>query len=391
VAIEPVSNFILVEAYRDQRDSTTWAQAIRAGTQDLPVHIVLFTSDQASGLVRCAEKEFQVKHQPDLLHLQCDLAKPILLPLARPIHQAKKDLEKLQQEEQRLEQAEQKKPDSVTIEMCLAHIRAEEQAKKDLEVGQQRLDGALEQIRAVSAAYHPFDRATGQSVTTEQMQARLSEALQRLQEVVEEGGLSERAQQAVQKARGWVTLLVGCLAWFWTLTRQRVEKLALSEAAEEVLQQGLLAGCYWEMASGKEKDPQERKRLVEMAERLQEKAWEQGGALAGLSQAEKLEVERVARQCAELFQRSSSCVEGRNGRLSLFHHGQTRLSETRLKALTAVHNYVVRRADGSTAAERFFGQKQTDAFSWLLERMPDLPHPAAKRRKPPSAEGPAGS
>jgi hypothetical protein len=387
VAIEPLSNFILVEAYRDRRDSTTWAQAIHAGTKDLPVHIVLFTSDQASGLVCCAEKEFQVRHQPDLLHLQQDLARPILLPLARPIHQATKDLEKLKQEEERLEQAEQNKPGSLSIEMCLAHIRVEDQAKKDLKDSQQRLEQALGPIRTVSAVYHPFDRLTGQPVTTEQMQARLSEALQRLQEVVEQGGLSERAQQAVQKARGWVTLLVGCLAWFWTLTRQRVEQLALSEEAEQGLQQCLMAGCYWEMASVKEKDPQERKRLVEMAQRLQETAWEPGGALAALSQAEKEEVLRVARQCAGLFQRSSSCVEGRNGRLSLFHHGQTRLSEKRLKALTAVHNYLVRRADGSSAAERFFGQKHTDAFSWLLDRMPDLPRPAAKRRKPASQEG----
>ncbi len=31
------------------------------------------------------------------------------------------------------------------------------------------------------------------------------------------------------------------------------------------------------------------------------------------------------------------------------------------------------------AAERFFGQKPKDVFSWLLERMPDLPRPARKR------------
>jgi hypothetical protein len=57
------------------------------------------------------------------------------------------------------------------------------------------------------------------------------------------------------------------------------------------------------------------------------------------------------------------------------------LREQRLKALTVMHNYVVRRADGSTAAERFFGVKQRDAFAYWLERLPDLPRPAAKRPK----------
>ena len=94
------------------------------------------------------------------------------------------------------------------------------------------------------------------------------------------------------------------------------------------------------------------------------------------------EVQEVARETAGLFQRSSSCVEGRNGRLSLQHHGHSRVSERRLKALTVIHNYMVKRADGTTAAERFFGHRHKDVFSRLLERMPDLPRPAAKRPKP---------
>src|SRR6266851_7293681 len=104
------------------------------------------------------------------------------------------------------------------------------------------------------------------------------------------------------------------------------------------------------MASAREKIHEERKRGKELARQLREKAWAKGGALAALAEGERKEVEHLARQCAGLFCRSSSCVEGRNGRLSLFHHGQTRLSETRLKALTVVHNYVVRRKDGTTAA-----------------------------------------
>jgi hypothetical protein len=391
VAIEPVSNFILVEAYRDQRDSITWVAAIREGIEGLPVNVVLLTSDQSSALICCAVVELQVAHQPDLLHLQRDLGKPILLPLARPIHQAQKDLEKAKQEQQRLEQAEEKKPGSMSIAKVIPLILAQDQAEKDLEESQQRLDKAVEEIRNVSATYHPFDRETGAPVTAEQMQARLNEPLERLSKVVEEADLSERAQQAVQKARGWVVLLVGCLAWFWAITRQRLEKADLSEEVERVLSEVLIASYYWEMASEKEKDPEEKKRLKKLAQQLREEAWEEGSPLRQLSEAEQKEVQRVAQQSAEMFQRSSSCVEGRNGRLSLFHHGQTRLSEKRLKALTVVHNFVVRRTDGTTAAERFFGQKQKDAFTWLLQRMPDLPHPAAKRRNTPANQGTAAA
>jgi hypothetical protein len=379
IAMEPVSNFILVEAYATQRDSQTWAKAIATGIDGLPVTVVVFTTDQASALIRCAEKELEVLYQPDLFHLQHNLGKPVLLPLARPVHQAEKELHKAREETQRLDQANEQQPGCVALATMLEVVQEELQAKQQLEEAQEKL--------AVGEVYHPFDRETGQPVTAEQMQSRLSEPLQRLQQVVEEAGLGERARQAVQKSHEWVVVLVGCLAWFNTMAQTRQEELDLSEEGQRLFAQCLIASYYWEAASQREKDPDERKRLADLAEQLREQAWAEGGALAASSEAKKQQVQQVAQQCVHLFCRSSSCVEGRNGRLSLFHHGQTRLSEKRLQTLTVVHNYVVRRDDGTTAAERFFGQKQRDAFAWLLQRMPELPHPAAKRPKKASKAG----
>ena len=148
------------------------------------------------------------------------------------------------------------------------------------------------------------------------------------------------------------------------------------------MKEKLLAGITGPWRQGERVPPEERKRLKELAEALKKEAWQEGGALASLTEEERQEVEEVAQACAGLFQRSSSCVEGRNGRLSLQHHGHSRVSERRLQALTVIHNYMVQRADGTTAAERFFGQKHKDVFSWLLERMPDLPRPAQKRPRP---------
>jgi len=68
--------------------------------------------------------------------------------------------------------------------------------------------------------------------------------------------------------------------------------------------------------------------------------------LSRLRQEDQEAVKRVSNEVVGLFARSSSCVAGRNGRLSLFHHGQTRLSAGRLKALTVIHNYLSERADG---------------------------------------------
>ena len=77
-------------------------------------------------------------------------------------------------------------------------------------------------------------------------------------------------------------------------------------------------------------------------------------------------MEGKAQQCADLFQRSSSCVEGRNGQLSLSHHALHQLTARKLHALTVLHNYAVQRKDGSTAAERFYGAAPRELFCWLL-------------------------
>jgi Family of unknown function (DUF6399) len=78
-------------------------------------------------------------------------------------------------------------------------------------------------------------------------------------------------------------------------------------------------------------------------------------------------------------QRASSAVEGRNGDLSAIHHNQRGFSQQRLQALTTIHNFYLKRPDGTTAAERLFGTPPSDLFDWLQQQMSDLP--VARQRK----------
>ena len=73
------------------------------------------------------------------------------------------------------------------------------------------------------------------------------------------------------------------------------------------------------------------------------------------------------------FQRASSAIEGRNGKLWSLHHSGRGLSEKDLQVLTIIHNYDLHRTDGSTAAQRFFGRTFPPLFSWVFEQMGELP------------------
>jgi hypothetical protein len=380
VAIEPVSNFILVEQYAPRRDANTWERAIREGTQGMPVQVAQLTSDQATGLLCCAEKGLQVAHSPDLFHGQRDLLKPVLLPLTRPIREAHKQLQKAAGLAERLDvPADRPQPEEELIALIEA-ARQQMAAEKRLEELSQRKEKAIEQVRGLGDDYHPFDRHTGAAVTAQEVGVRLGSHLDRLEEVAQQAGLGQRAAEAVSRCRSWVGILVGCVGWFWGLTQTRLEELELSQEQEQVVREKLLPGHYWEAAGGRARTSEERERLLEMAAKLKEQAWSVGGALSDLPEEERGRVGQVARETAGLFSRSSSCVEGRNGRLSLQHHGHSRVSQRRLVALTVIHNYLVERCDGTTAAVRFFGQKPRNLFDWLLERLPDLPRPAKKRR-----------
>jgi len=81
------------------------------------------------------------------------------------------------------------------------------------------------------------------------------------------------------------------------------------------------------------------------------------------------------------FQRTSSPVEGRNGYLSRIHHSARGLSQRRLQVLTVIHNFDLKRSDGSTAAQRLFGRQFPNLFDYLVEHMGDLPQPRKARNR----------
>jgi len=122
--------------------------------------------------------------------------------------------------------------------------------------------------------------------------------------------------------------------------------------------------------------------LRALAERLRTPLFEPGGALCHLTRAEQSQLKAEAIKLADVFQRSSSNVEGRNGYLSLRNHQLRGLDRPRKReCLTAVHNFLLTRPDGTTAAERFFGQKPRAMFATILGAVEIPPTPLSPPRR----------
>lgn len=392
VAVEPVSHFLLLEAYQPQRDGDTWTAALQQALTGLPVAVIQVTSDQAKGLIACARDGLEAQHTPDLFHGQRELSKATSLPLHRQVEAAQKEVDRARTHTQEQRQRQQDyqqgprppgRPPDFARDLRLAE-GAERWAVADLEQRRQRQEQARAAVRGVADDYHPFDATRGRPLAAAVVGQRLQQRVQVVEELVAAAGLGESSREALAKARRWLVPLVASLGWFWEMVDELVSGLGLTAAARRAFREQLLAGLYWQREAARGRDAAQRQQRRALAKRLLAAAWSAAGALGQLAEAKRQEVARVAAAAVALFARSSSCVEGRNGRLSLYHHGQGPLREDRLRALTAVHNFVVERADGTTAAERFFGSKPPPLFEWLLERLPELPRPA--RRRPSAKE-----
>ena len=88
VAIEPVSGFIVLEAYRDQLDTQTWNTSLAAALSGLPVTVIQTVSDEASALKAHARDGLGAHHSPDLFHVQQELSCASSGPLAARVRWA---------------------------------------------------------------------------------------------------------------------------------------------------------------------------------------------------------------------------------------------------------------------------------------------------------------
>ena len=158
--------------------------------------------------------------------------------------------------------------------------------------------------------------------------------------------------------------MVSTIAFFHAMIDLYLGKMNLSDRDKKLMEKHLIPGYYLSQAAGKQSDIDVRENILKKAKELLSAIDKPDNGYLKTAQLKK-----AAKECAQFFQRSSSCVEGRNAQLSLRHQGIHRLGKNHLKALTVVHNYYIKRRDGTTAAERFFETKHRNLFDFLLENM----------------------
>lgn len=384
VAIEPVSNFILLEEYSDKRDAESWSMAMNNGIKDLPVEIIQSTSDEGTGLIKHIEQMLGAHHSPDLFHVQQDITRATSAAINAKIKQADKNYSINQKTREKLtdkyDGARQNGHLSSELMSKLIYAEIDEDtAKTRLDELKKHQTDIQESKKALGQTYHPYDLETGQAQTVEEISAKLEANFLIIQSAAENADLSDNSLNLLKKAHRVFSGLISTITFFWTVVTQQIASLGLSPEMDSLMKEILIPGFYLQIASKKAKTSKERQRIAKLSKELLAKL-EMIEGWCCLTPSIREQLKAIAKDCANIFQRSSSCVEGRNGYLSLRHHSSHQLKKRKLGALTVIHNYFIQRPDETTAAERFFDSKPRNLFEYLLNSLDISARPAQKRR-----------
>jgi hypothetical protein len=390
VAMDPDSNYLLLEQVAQGRDQDTWNAAMEQALSGLQCHVIQSTSDEAPGLLAYVAHHLGAHHSPDLFHVQQELVKAASGPLATKQRTASKAATEAQA---RLDQVtghrpeadDERKPqgpvgvpkDTVTPEQAQHDAQA---ASQEVERISAQREQVAQSIRRLGQAYHFVDLERGVRRNAQLIATDIYDQIDTIRNVAQHEGLAQSCLDRIDKAERVVPKMQATLEFVSSYVSQQVRQLDLTPAASFAMHARLIPAFYLERVA-QTRTVRAGEPLRELAERLRTPLFEPGGALAALTPTLQCQLQHQAQRLAAVFQRSSSNVEGRNGYLSLRNHQLRGLDRPRKReCLTAIHNFFLTRDDGTTAAERFFGQKPRSMFAAILKAVEVPPAPLSPPR-----------
>jgi len=236
-------------------------------------------------------------------------------------------------------------------------------------------------LEAISQAYHFVDLERGVRRNGQLIASDIRDQIEAIRSVAQQEHLSQSSLDRIDKAERVVPKMQATIEFVSAYVRQQINQLDLTPPVSFAMHAKLIPSYYLDRVA-RTRTVSEGESLRQLAERLRTPLFEPGGALSQVSPDTQKDLHKQASEFAEIFQRSSSNVEGRNGYLSLRNHQLRGLDLPRKRAcLTPIHNFFLRRPDGTTAAERFFGQKPRPLFAMILNSVELPPAPRSPQRK----------
>ncbi len=333
---------------------------IQAKVLSLGIGVKYLVSDRAKALVSMGNKTYlDVFSMPDLFHFVQDIGKSIGCHIARRTEQAREALASAKEDTK-------------------ASLTAHYEYLADL------CKSYRQQIEQINKSVHPFDednKWTQQAV----VEKNLTVCFSTIGGLADSIGLDVAVEKASKVLSQISPISEGVQQWI-NQTKAKLDRWVaagiLSHSERIWLEQYALPCQYWKKQYHK---IQARLKNRDLRQYYKDR-WEQAMlnvecTQTDISESRKEELWKMAYRLAISFQRASSQVEGRNGYLSFVNHAQKGISEQRLKVLTVIHNYDIRRSDGTTPAQRLFDKEFPDLFEFLCQNVTGFKEPRKRKHK----------
>ncbi len=356
VAIELASGFIFSEVVCENRTYETWWKQVSSWFDKEKCNCHFMVSDGAKALVKLALSGLDCPHVPDLFHLLRAFSKSMGAAIA---------VQRARLHKQQLSDASES-----AQELIATHLRQVETDHQDYQ----------QSLHALSQALHPFHIDTGESQMEHELQPHLQphlSTLERLSTIY----APTKSQSVIESWKRQIPAMSGLIHAWWEWVLQSLSAQALDTETRNWLLDSLLPWVYWSQQTEKTRQPQLKQCYAQAAQQAHSRL---------LDDSFTSSLNKLEQQCwvdwavwlSSKFQRTSSAVEGRNGYLARLHHSNRGFSDQTLKVLTIIHNFDVKRDDGSTPAQRLFRHEFSDLFLWVVPRMRPLPTPRRSLKTP---------
>ena len=391
ITMDPDSNFIMLEQPAQARDQISWNEHMEPALAQFNCRVIQSSSDEGSGLLAYVEHYLEAHHSPDLFHVQHELVKAVSGPMAtkeratqKAVTEATEQLERLQSDPRSTDDEPEKRRPGRPRKNPMSREQAEqalETARREHERLAQQREQVKASIRGIGHDYHFVDLERGVRRNGQLIASDIQGHIEQIRTVAQHEGLSQSCLERIEKAERVVPKMQATIEFVSNYVSQQVDQLDLTPPVSFAMHAKLIPSYYLDRVA-QTRTVKGGQPLRELAERLRAPLFEPGGILWELSPETQEQLYHEAKRLAVVFQRSSSNVEGRNGYLSLRSHQLRGLDLPRKrKCFTAIHNFFLTRPDGTTAAERFFGQKPRSMFAAILESVELAPAPLSPPRK----------
>ena len=355
VMMELRSGFIFSEKAAEDRTYKTWDKFSMPWLSKFK-SIYCMVSDRAKALVKLANDSIKEVSVPDLFHLMQDTSNAVGRHISVRISAINKKILNNKKKNKKKKNLLEESKDKL--------FRLQQEYKKH--------------YRKLSTSLHPFKILSTSYSSSKSALKDMSDSVNSIRAIGAQLSIANLDAGIIKVARQLPDATMQIDIWH-NAVASSLDSGNLTEEQKNWLQNIYLPSVYWKKQIPKTDSKIIKRLYAASSYRAQKLCDEHSLTKQMLNKTDKSLWDDWANSMCCLFQRTSSAIEGRNGWLAQMHFCGRGISEKRLRSQTTIHNYFLKRQNGTTACERLSGIKPDCLFEFILKKIDKLSDSRVKR------------